>query len=112
MHRSYPATALFRKVLQLVWHQVNTSGEVFAVGQLMPDGTAKGGTERAGRWSWPSTGASRCTSSIRTAPPGSAGASASGCRAIRPPSPASASRALARASSRRPGAAVRSLFER
>jgi hypothetical protein len=57
MHRTYPGTALFRKVLQSIWHQVNTSGEVFAVGQVMPDGTAKGGTgwavELAKHWGKP-----------------------------------------------------------
>ncbi len=44
MHRSYPATPLFRRVLQSIWHQVNTAGEVFAVGVVMPDNTVKGGT--------------------------------------------------------------------
>jgi hypothetical protein len=57
MHRNYPSTALFRKVLQSIWHQVNTSGEVFAVGQVMDDGTAKGGTgwavELAKHWGKP-----------------------------------------------------------
>jgi hypothetical protein len=44
MHRTYPNTPLFRKVLQSIWHQVNTSGEVFVVGAVLPDGTVKGGT--------------------------------------------------------------------
>jgi hypothetical protein len=44
MHRTYPQTALFKKVLQSIWHQVNTAGEVFTVGVLKPDGTVKGGT--------------------------------------------------------------------
>lgn len=44
MHRSYPDTPLFRKVLQSVWHQVNSAGEVFAVGVILPDQTVKGGT--------------------------------------------------------------------
>jgi len=44
MHRSYPSTPLFRKVLQSIWHQVNTAGEAFVVGTILPDGTVKGGT--------------------------------------------------------------------
>lgn len=44
MHRSYPSTPLFRKVLQSIWHQVNTAGEVFSIGQIMADDTVKGGT--------------------------------------------------------------------
>ena len=44
MHRNYPDTPLFRKVLQSIWHQVNTAGQVFVVGQLLPDNTVKGGT--------------------------------------------------------------------
>jgi hypothetical protein len=44
MHRTYPETPLFRKVLQSIWHQVNTTGEVFAVGVIQADQTVKGGT--------------------------------------------------------------------
>jgi hypothetical protein len=44
MHRSYPETPLFRKVLQSIWHQVNTTGEVFAVGVIQADNTVRGGT--------------------------------------------------------------------
>lgn len=44
MHRSYPSTPLFKKVLQSIWHQVNTAGEAFVVGTILPDGTVKGGT--------------------------------------------------------------------
>jgi hypothetical protein len=57
MHRTYPKTPLFQKVLQSLWHQVNTSGEVFAVGTIMPDNTVKGGTgwaaELARHWGKP-----------------------------------------------------------
>ena len=57
MHRSYPDTPLFRKVLQSIWHQVNTSGEVFHIGQLQGDNTARGGTgwavELAKHWGKP-----------------------------------------------------------
>ncbi|HEY2774887.1 MAG TPA: hypothetical protein VGK20_12650 [Candidatus Binatia bacterium] len=44
MHRSYHDTPLFRKVLQTVWHQVNSGQEVYVVGKIMDDGTVKGGT--------------------------------------------------------------------
>jgi hypothetical protein len=44
MRRSYPDTPLFRKVLSSIWHQVCSSGEVFAVGSIQPDGTVRGGT--------------------------------------------------------------------
>jgi KaiC/GvpD/RAD55 family RecA-like ATPase len=44
MHRQYPATPLFQKTLQSIWHQVNTAQEVFVVGVLLPDNTVKGGT--------------------------------------------------------------------
>jgi hypothetical protein len=44
MHRTYPQTPLFRKVLQSIWHQVNSAGEVFAIGVILPDKTVKGGT--------------------------------------------------------------------
>jgi hypothetical protein len=44
MHRTYPDTPLFRRVLQSIWHQVNTAGEVFVVGTILSDQTVKGGT--------------------------------------------------------------------
>jgi hypothetical protein len=44
MHRTYPRTPLFQKVLQSIWHQVNTASEVFIVGKIMDDNTVKGGT--------------------------------------------------------------------
>lgn len=44
MHRQYPQTPLFRKVLQSVWHQVNAAREVFVVGRINDDDTVKGGT--------------------------------------------------------------------
>ncbi|MCX8045129.1 MAG: AAA family ATPase [Desulfobacterota bacterium] len=57
MHRTYPATPLFKKVLQSIWHQVNTSGEVFVVGTILPDATVRGGTgwaaELAKHWRKP-----------------------------------------------------------
>lgn len=57
MHRKYPDTPLFRKVLQSIWHQVNSTGEVFAVGVILADNTVKGGTgwaaELARHWEKP-----------------------------------------------------------
>ncbi|OFX20597.1 MAG: hypothetical protein A2V77_21845 [Anaeromyxobacter sp. RBG_16_69_14] len=57
MHRSYPDTPAFRRVLQAIWHQVSTAGEVFSVGTIMPDRTAHGGTgwavELARHWGKP-----------------------------------------------------------
>jgi hypothetical protein len=57
MHRSYPDTQELRRVLQAIWHQVSTAGEVFSVGTILPDGTAHGGTgwavELARHWKKP-----------------------------------------------------------
>jgi hypothetical protein len=44
LHRSFPDTPLFRKVLQSIWHQVFTAGEVFAVGTVQDGGAVTGGT--------------------------------------------------------------------
>jgi hypothetical protein len=44
MHRKYRDTPLFRRVLQSIWHQVNNGLEVFVIGQILEDGTVKGGT--------------------------------------------------------------------
>ena len=44
MHRRYPETQLFRKVLQSIWHQVRSGDEIFVVGRIMPDDTVTGGT--------------------------------------------------------------------
>jgi len=57
MHRAYPDTPTFRKILQTIWHQVSTAGQVFAVGVIQPDGTIRGGTgwavELARNWRKP-----------------------------------------------------------
>ena len=44
MHRRYPDTPLFRKVLQSIWHQVNNGHEIFVIGRIQPDQTVTGGT--------------------------------------------------------------------
>ncbi len=44
MNRQYTRAPLFRKVLQSICWQVAGGREVFVVGAILPDGTAKGGT--------------------------------------------------------------------
>ncbi|HEY2383984.1 MAG TPA: hypothetical protein VGK48_22650 [Terriglobia bacterium] len=44
MHRTYSDTSLFRKILQSIWHQVNNAQEIYVIGQILDDGTVKGGT--------------------------------------------------------------------
>ena len=44
MHRRYKDTPLFKKVLQSIWHQVNSGREIYVVGKILPDETVKGGT--------------------------------------------------------------------
>src|SRR5437016_9660994 len=44
MNRTFSDTPLFRKILQSIWHQVNSGQEVYVVGQILKDGTVKGGT--------------------------------------------------------------------
>ena len=44
LHRSFPDTATFQRLLKSIWHQVSTAGEVFSVGEILDDETVKGGT--------------------------------------------------------------------
>ena len=44
MNRRYRDTPLFKKVLQSIWHQVNSGQEIFVVGRILEDRTVKGGT--------------------------------------------------------------------
>ncbi|WP_242343810.1 hypothetical protein [Anaeromyxobacter terrae] len=57
MHRAFPESSELRRVLQAIWHQVSTAGEVFSVGAVNPDKTAHGGTgwavELARQWGKP-----------------------------------------------------------
>jgi hypothetical protein len=57
LHRALSEPAELRHVLQTIWHQVSTAGEVFAVGGVNPDKTAHGGTgwavELARHWGKP-----------------------------------------------------------
>jgi hypothetical protein len=56
LHRALEEPEL-RRVLQAIWHQVSSAGEVFAVGGVNPDKTAHGGTgwavELARHWGKP-----------------------------------------------------------
>lgn len=44
MHRKYPNTTAFKKVLQTIWHMINSGQQVFVVGWILEDNTVKGGT--------------------------------------------------------------------
>ncbi len=44
LHRSFAKTPQFQRMLQTIWHQVATAGQVFVVGLILPDGTVNGGT--------------------------------------------------------------------
>lgn len=42
--RSFPDTSAWKKLLDTIWHQVATAGQVFVVGSVHADGTVSGGT--------------------------------------------------------------------
>ncbi len=44
MNRSYTQGPLLKKVLQCIWHQINSAEEVFVIGAIQDDDTVKGGT--------------------------------------------------------------------
>ena len=44
LHRSFPETKTFQRLLKSIWHQVSTAGEVFVIGEILDDDTVKGGT--------------------------------------------------------------------
>ena len=44
MNRKYSNAPLFTKILQGIWHVVNSGQEVFVVGKILQDKTVKGGT--------------------------------------------------------------------
>jgi hypothetical protein len=44
MHRDYPDMTSINRVIQSIWHQVNTASEVFVVGMINADETVRGGT--------------------------------------------------------------------
>lgn len=44
MNRSFPNTDSFRRILQCIWHQINSGEQIFIVGRILDDNTVKGGT--------------------------------------------------------------------
>lgn len=44
MHRRYPDTPNFRKILQSIWYQINHGQAIYVVGLIQEDGTVRGGT--------------------------------------------------------------------
>jgi len=83
MHRRYRDTPLFKRVLQSIWHQVNSGQEIYVVGKILDDDTVKGGTgwgaefaklcnkplrvfdqDRDGWFEWTSEGWTACEPSI------------------------------------------------
>lgn len=44
MNRTYSQSPTFRKILQSIWHQINSGQEIFVIGWILEDGTVKGGT--------------------------------------------------------------------
>jgi hypothetical protein len=44
MHRRYPDTPTFRKILQSIWYQVNHGQEIYVIGAIQADKTVRGGT--------------------------------------------------------------------
>jgi hypothetical protein len=44
MHRRYPDTPTFRKILQSIWYQINNGQEIYVIGAIQPDLTVRGGT--------------------------------------------------------------------
>ena len=42
--RRFPDAEYIKKVLQVIWHQVNNAQEIFVVGKILADGTVMGGT--------------------------------------------------------------------
>ena len=57
LSRSYREDESFRRLLQTIWHQVVSAGQVFVVGEILGDGTVSGGTgwavELARHWDKP-----------------------------------------------------------
>ena len=44
LHRDYSDRPWMRRILQSIWHQVNSGHQVFVVGEVLEDDTVKGGT--------------------------------------------------------------------
>ena len=52
--REFPSTPMVRRIIQSIWHLIRPCQQVFAIGQIQPDHTVRGGTgwgaELARRW--------------------------------------------------------------
>jgi hypothetical protein len=44
MHRSYSSAPIFRKILQSICWQIAAGHEIYVIGEILEDGTVKGGT--------------------------------------------------------------------
>lgn len=44
MHRDFPRTPVFRKLIQTIWYQINSGQEIYVVGTILDDDTVRGGT--------------------------------------------------------------------
>jgi len=44
MNRRYTESPTLRKVLQSIWYQINNGQEIYVIGEILADGTVKGGT--------------------------------------------------------------------
>ena len=44
MNRRYSQTPTLRKLLQSIWFQINHGQEIYVIGEILGDGTVKGGT--------------------------------------------------------------------
>jgi len=44
MNRSFPNTESFRRILQCIWHQINSGQQIFIIGHILDNNTVKGGT--------------------------------------------------------------------
>jgi hypothetical protein len=76
MHRRYPDTPLFKKVLQSIWHQVNSGQEIYVIGKILDDGTVKGGT------GWGAEFAKLCNKPLYVFDQGQGGVRASSSRRV------------------------------
>lgn len=44
MNRNYSKIPAIRKILQMIWHQINNGQEIYVIGEILEDKTVKGGT--------------------------------------------------------------------
>ena len=44
MNRRYTTSPTFRRILQIIWYQINNGQEIYVIGEILEDQTVKGGT--------------------------------------------------------------------